>query len=99
MQVFDPGFRRGGVNHPWLWLFILLVTAAGIAVLIWALLRSSHRTYQLPPAVPPTDPAMEVLRMRFARGEIDSDEYATRAAHLSGWVPNATQAPPGPPSP
>jgi len=96
MQVFDPRFHRGGVNHPWFWLLMLLVVAVGIGALIWALLRGSHRTYPLPPG-PPTDPAMEALRMRFARGEIDSDEYAARAAQLSGWVPPASQSTPVPP--
>jgi uncharacterized membrane protein len=93
--MFDRGYHHG-VNHPWFWILVLLMVAVAVAVLIWALVRNSHRTYQIPPPGPPTDPAMETLRMRFAHGEIDSDEYATRAAQLSGMFPPAPQ-PPGPP--
>ena len=98
MQVFDPGIGPRGAHHPWLALIFLVVVAAAIGLLIWALLRGSHQAYPLPPTSRQIDPAMEALRMRFARGEIDSDEYTARAAQLSGWVPPATQAPPGPPA-
>ena len=100
MQEFGPRMHPGGWNHPWLWLLLLLMVAAAIAVLIWALLRGSHAGYRpMPPPGPPSDPAIETLRMRFARGEIDSDEYAARAAQLSGFVPPTSQSPTAPPPP
>jgi putative membrane protein len=98
LQVFDPGIGPRGVNHPWLALIFLLVVVAAVGVLIWALLRSPRQAYPLPPTGQRIDPAMEALRMRFARGEIDADEYRARAAHLSGWIPHADQPLPGSPS-
>jgi uncharacterized membrane protein len=97
MQVFDPGIGPRGINHPWLALIFMLVVAAAIGLLIWVLLRSSPRAYPVPLPGPQIDPAMEALRMRYARGEIDSDEYTARAAHLSGWVRHADQPLPGSP--
>jgi uncharacterized membrane protein len=94
--MFNRGYNHG-VNHPWFWLFILLMFAGAVAVLIWALVRGSRPSYPLPPPGPPTDPALDVLRMRFAQGEIDADEYAARAAQLSGMPPSTMQPPDPPP--
>lgn len=97
LQEFGHHLHGGGVNHPWLWLLAFLAVAAAIGVLIWALVRGSRPThYGTPPGLP-GDPAIETLRMRFARGEIDADEFGARAAQLSGLVPPAPQPPPVPP--
>ena len=90
---------RGGLNHPWLAALLVLFIGAAVALVVWAIVRASHHPataypgHYLPPGPTPTDPALDVLRMRFARGEIDEAEYATRAAHLQGAPPPATPPP------
>ena len=102
-QQFTPHmYRQSGLVHPWFTLLFFLFVGAAIGLGIWLLVRNAqhHPAYPphpgagwVPPA-PPTDPALEALRMRFARGEIDADEYTARTALLS----NVT-APPGPRTP
>ena len=93
MQMYGPYMHdRGGWNHPWLAVLLFVIVGAAIGLLVWALLRGGTRhPYGAPPAYPAAppagDPALEVLRMRFARGEIDADEYASRVALLHGAPP------------
>ncbi len=67
---------------PWVWvaggLFALLRLAllVGLIVLVWRLL-SGDRLWRRP------DPAAQILRERYARGEIDEDEYRKRLATLT----------------
>lgn len=73
-------------------LVFLVFMVAAIGFGVWALVHSSRPQYIAQPMPPPgsqPDPALEVLRMRFARGEIDSTEYASRAAQLQGAPPPA----------
>ncbi len=63
----------------WMWLWGLLwfaVVAGGIALVIWALSRglSGGRCA----SGPAPDRALEALRERFARGEIDEADYLAR---------------------
>jgi len=51
-------------------------------VVIVVLARGLHRT--LPATTPPRDPALDDLRTRFARGEIDEAEYRQLLAILQG---------------
>lgn len=91
-QAFGDRWHHGG--HPWLGLLFMALFGTAIALLVFALVRTARPTHHYAPAVAaPADPAMETLRIRFARGEIDAAEYAARAAHLSGAVP-----PPAPPA-
>ena len=86
--------------HPWLGLVIWLVFVAAIGAAIWALLRPRYGTRLADASAggPSGDNAMEILRARFAHGEIEPDEFAARAAHLEGRVPPTpaptTEAPP-----
>lgn len=57
--------------------FVLLGYAA---IVLFA--RGLHRT--LPATTPPRDPALDDLRTRFARGEIDEAEYRHLRAVLQG---------------
>jgi putative membrane protein len=73
----------------------MIVFVAFLALVIWAVLRATE--YRGPTVIGPhpgsaPDPALETLRMRFARGEIDAAEYAQRAAQLGAPAP-----PPPPP--
>jgi uncharacterized membrane protein len=89
-QEFGGRFHHGGWAHPWLGLVIWLIFVAAIGAAAWALLRPRHWTrVAAPPAggVDSIDNAMEILRARFAHGEIGADEFAARAAHLEGRVP------------
>ena len=87
---------------------ILILVAIGLA--IWALVRTyrhrstGHHHHAGPP--PWADPALNALRMRFAQGEIDAEEFERRATLLTpqNWraqtatdsstpAPDATTAP------
>lgn len=63
-----------GVTGLLVW--VLLIVAA-IALLRWS--RATSR-----PGAPPGPDARQVLDERFARGEIDPDEYAARRRVLEG---------------
>ena len=65
------GFGVGG----WLWMLGGAMLLVGLVVLIvWLVGRAGHAT-QTPQ--PSAQDAHEILRLRFARGEITADEYAT----------------------
>ena len=92
MQQFymHDGSRFG----PWAALAFFLLVGAAVAVGVWLLVRSTTRhpypsypAQGMVPPVPPSDPALDILRLRFARGEIDADEYASRATLLGGGTP------------
>jgi putative membrane protein len=56
-------------------LLINVAFLAGIiALVVWGVIRLSHR--------PTSDNALSILNERFARGEIDQQEYDTRKAAL-----------------
>jgi len=77
----DVGFGFGG----WLGILGLIALVVGVIVLIvWLVGRTGQMSRaQMPPAtqgqVPPAQPAgqdaLELLRMRFARGEITEQEF------------------------
>lgn len=69
-----------GGSLGWLWMFIwMLVPIALIVILVYLLWP--HET-SMSRSVG-TDHAVETLRERYARGEIDDEEYETRRARLS----------------
>ena len=86
------------VHHGWwygpLHLLPVLLLLALIGVIIWGVLRLSHQAPAGavaaqaaggPPAPLPThDPAQEELRLRYARGEMDQEEFLRRRADLGG---------------
>jgi putative membrane protein len=71
---------------------VLLVVLAGVVV--WGVLRlTAHGAPLLagvggstrpPTALPPRDRALEELRVRYARGEVDRTDYLERSADLGG---------------
>jgi hypothetical protein len=82
--MFAPGMFIFGVLIP-------LAVVALIAYGVWELARS--RDDQVAPAVAGTGPvasagARTILDERFARGEVDVDEYVRRRALLDGTVPS-----------
>lgn len=73
----------------WMWVFgpLTMVLWIGLAaVLVWWLVGLANRRAQPPDPPVRKDPSgpEEVLAMRFARGEIDSDEYRERLDHVRG---------------
>jgi len=65
-----------GSGWGWLMLVMMMVTVAIVVVAVVWLLRVVPRGSQPPP--PTADEAERILDQRFARGEIDSDEYTSR---------------------
>jgi membrane-associated protease RseP (regulator of RpoE activity) len=77
--------------RPVLWLFGTLITAA-LVTLIVLLVRKNRPAPEapvqtsayVPPASANAGDPLEVLRMRYAKGEITRDEYLTMSADLNG---------------
>jgi uncharacterized membrane protein len=99
-QEFGARFHHGSSLHPWFGLLFWLLFVGLIGVAVWLFVRATHSVRGLPAMGPPSDPAMDMLRARFAQGEIDAQEFAARAAYLSGQVapPKTTPEEPGPSS-
>jgi putative membrane protein len=80
---------------PGLFMFILFLILIGVG--IWAVMRLTSRgpAAAAPPLPPPAgrDPALEEVRLRYARGEIDRDEFVRRSHDLGGTVPEITGPP------
>lgn len=74
------GWGWGG----WMLMIVMMVLFWGAVMAgVVALFRFGRDRRELPPPPPPPDQhrppsALEVLDERFARGEIDADEHATR---------------------
>ena len=90
MYWHDGGWGAGG----WIVMTVLmLVFWAAIVIGIVALVRSrppahpwphAQQPHPQPPPVPGPDMARRILDERFARGEIDEDEYRRRRDILGG---------------
>lgn len=81
---FDGGFGIFAV----VWLLVVvgfwvLVIAALVLGVRWLVRQNSQDRYS-PPPVPPAPDPLAVLRDRYARGEIDEEEYERRRKTLSG---------------
>jgi uncharacterized membrane protein len=83
-----PGVGTGAHVLGWL-IFAALLGLFIVALLYlirhWQQPMARGRGGRFPGA--PTDPAYQTLRMRFASGEISSDEFAQRAAELGATAP------------
>ncbi len=94
---FGPGF-----HFSWLWpLLIIFWFSFGHRARSRGRARQrSMRHYEPPAALPPVtpDPALDALRERFARGEIDRGEYEERRALLISRPPVAAPKSAAPPA-
>lgn len=83
--MFAPGTFFFGVLLP-------LAAVALVAFGIWELVRSGRSDVAGASAggapVPLSGSARSILDERFARGELDADEYVSRRALLDGTVPS-----------
>jgi putative membrane protein len=69
MMRYGAGFGAGGL----LWSLVGILLVVGLVVLIvWAVSRSTHGVSS---ASPDRVDALEILRLRFARGEITEAEF------------------------
>ena len=75
---FGGRFDGGHVGHPILWLLVAGIVIALIVAAVVALVR--HYSAQPAQSATPTaaTSAEQLLAQRFARGEIDEDEYRRR---------------------
>jgi putative membrane protein len=97
-----PGrFPGPGFHHPW-WqgllgtLLPLLLLLGLAALVVWAVLRVSDRrppaALTSPPPWParPADNALELARLRYARGEMSREEFLQVSSDLQGRSPGET---------
>ena len=92
-QPYGP-WQGPGVEHHGAWWGILhllpfLILLVLIGVGIWAVLRITSRPVPLsagigPASLPPRDTALEELRIRYARGELEREDFAQRMRDLGG---------------
>jgi len=66
----------------WMWVWPLLVLA-GLLLLIYGVVRLAQGWPPMPEGARPGSSARRILDERFARGEIDEDDYRRRRAQLS----------------
>jgi len=95
------------MRHPgpnvlaWVFLIVVVAVIAAAVVLLVRAATGQSPWHQSPwhhhPHQPPFDPALGELRTRYARGEIDRDEYFRRAADLGAVMPPAAPAAPAAP--
>ena len=83
--------HRFGIERGFLWplgwlilLFFLALVALLAIGIVWAV-RSTRRPLGSPP--PRSDDAVAALRMRYARGEIDREEFVTASRDLGAPLP------------
>lgn len=67
-QMMGSGMMGGWGGVAWFGVLLLLIVAVGIVLAVVLIRR---------PAGAPTDDAREILRRRFASGEISADEFAS----------------------
>ncbi|HKK14753.1 MAG TPA: SHOCT domain-containing protein [Gammaproteobacteria bacterium] len=76
---YGMGYGMGGLG----WIFMVLVwllLIAGIAAVIKWIFFSGGTAGHLPP--PSRNSALQILEERYARGEIDRDEFLEKRRHL-----------------
>jgi uncharacterized membrane protein len=84
----------GGPAWHWALLFLFLLVLG--SMFVWMVLQSRRKPRAAVPAgASAVDPALEELRLRYARGEVGRDEFVTTEADLRGIAP----APPAPEPP
>lgn len=83
---WGPGGMMGGTWSAWglLWMFIRLLFWGGLlAVIVWTVIRLTSGRHDEGDLGPQGESAEEILRQRFARGEIDAEEFEERRRILA----------------
>ncbi len=73
-----PGMMRDG--HMW---FMVIIWIAIIAVIIWAIVAITQKPERSTDPADPDNTALEVLKKRYARGEIEKEEYEAKKKDLN----------------
>jgi putative membrane protein len=88
-MMWDGGFgMSGGWVFGWvIMLIVLVLIVVGIVLLVRGLSgRQDHDQMARPQGPPPAEPgpkrALQILEERYARGEIDQEEFMRRKADL-----------------
>ncbi|HEY4349499.1 MAG TPA: hypothetical protein VGM80_18120 [Gaiellaceae bacterium] len=83
------GGHGGGQGHPAFWFLALVVLAAVFFLAVWSLMRASARGPAQVAAAGATagDAAIDSVRLRYARGEIDRDTFTQISADLGAPPP------------
>jgi len=88
-QIFvGPARDHGHRGIGFVLLIILLIALAALIGFVAA--RMAARGQAAPAAVPADDEPLALLRLRYARGEIDRETFLQTSADLGGLPPPAT---------
>lgn len=98
-----PYWEHAGNGHPvvWLFFFLLLAVVVGVAAAFMFRRRAAHRVGALrlvPAAGGPAADALGIVRLRYARGEIDREQFLQATADLGGSGGDPTAEPPAAPT-
>jgi putative membrane protein len=83
-MMYHGYYYGDGGAHPLFWVLLCIVAVAFLGTLVWVVMSLSHQR-SVPVHMPPASCGAEALRIldeRFARGEIEEDEYTKRRALL-----------------
>lgn len=89
----------GWFDRPWwaevlAWLVPILLVVLVVLLVVWLVSRTAARPAS-PAPLPPRDGALDQVRMRYARGEIDREAFLQLARDLGGPSAPPTDARPG----
>jgi putative membrane protein len=88
MDWYDHGSDWGG----WIWMMLVMVVFWGLVIFaVVALFRGTSRSSTPNGAVRREQDPLEVLDGRFARGEIDAEEYHARREALQQARPRSVR--------
>ncbi|HEY7537469.1 MAG TPA: hypothetical protein VH721_05730 [Gaiellaceae bacterium] len=95
-RLYDSRYwEHSGDGHAFWWFLMLLLLAVLVGVVAalvfrWLAGRQAAAAVPLAPAaLGPADDALTVVRMRYARGEIDRDQFLQTSADLGVQLPPA----------
>ncbi len=83
MWGHEYGDMMGGFGFGGMWLLWLLILV-GIGVLVFVVLRLASQSRNDGKNPPPASSARAILEERYARGEIDTEEFTDRVRNLGG---------------
>jgi uncharacterized membrane protein len=90
-----PGFRGHGAWWTVSEILPLVLLIVLIGVVVWAAVRVTRRDRVPVGAAVAGDGALTEVRLRYARGDMNRDEYLEKSHDLGGTIPLPEQPPPG----